>query len=144
MYSRLIVDQKLREVAKRGRPFERASLDKSLSMKERFLKLVGADGKFSRDLSPTEREFTRSELTICKFDFRYWAERYGTIKRDAQFGAGVGPIEFWESQQRALELIGNREEEIYREYEKYSFTDGVLAAWHKSRQLGATAMMRLI
>ena len=48
-------------------------------LKERFEKLFEG-GKQSRDLTEAEQKFIRSEVTICRYDFRYWAERYGTIE----------------------------------------------------------------
>lgn len=143
VYSRVIVEKKLRELAVKGHKFERSSIDRSLSMKERFARIVDK-GKLSRKLTKQEEEFMRSEIIVCRYDFRYWAERYGTIERDAQFGGGIGPIEFWESQERALELIGQREEQIQSDYTKLGYSGGIQAVWHKSRQLGATAIMRLI
>lgn len=73
-----------------------------------------------------------------------WGYASKNCELDATVGSGVSPITFWASQVRTLELIAAREEEIYREYSKHGFSDGLLVVWHKCRQEGATALGRLI
>src|ERR1043166_3994479 len=52
--------------------------------------------------------------------------------------------DFWPSQERALEQIAQQEEENYAQFQKHGFADGIRGVWHKTRQQGATALLRLI
>ncbi len=144
MYSPVVVEKSLYHIRKSGLIIKHRSVDECRSICQRLAALLKPEGGLERPLTTDEAVFIRSETAICKLDFRYWATRYGNIERDASMGTGVGPMEFWTSQERALELISKREEEIHGEYEKHGFSDGILSVWHKSRQLGATAIMRLI
>lgn len=145
MYSPLIVDKALRSLKKSGAIFKPVPVWKAQEITARLVALVDpANSQLKRPLTPDELAFIKSETILCRYDFRYWAERYGNLERDASMGGGVGPITFWQSQLRALDLIAHREEEIAREFDKHGFSDGISAVWHKARQLGATAIMRLI
>jgi hypothetical protein len=146
MYSPLVVDKNLqRKQRQNNLTLERHPIGKCIDVSARLRDLIDSKtGDYRRALTTEERAFVRNELILCRYDFRYFAERYGNIDLDASCGGGVGPMKFWTSQERALELIGKREEEMWRQYEKHGFSDGLLTIWHKSRQLGATAIMRLI
>lgn len=145
MYSPLIVDQNLHKVKKTGLIVKRLGTSQRREISRRLHALVDKKtGNYTRALTTDEDSFVRSETILCRIDFRYFVAAYGNIDLDASTGGGVGPMDFWASQQRALELIGKREEEIQAQYAKNGFSDGVLSVWHKSRQLGATAIMRLI
>jgi len=139
LYSPAIAEKRLFTLAQRGVKVTPRSVDASISISTK-LNQIAKEREFRDD----EQEFIRSETVLCRNDFRYWAARYAFVELDASAGGGVGPIDFWESQRRALELIAKREEEIYEEYGKHGFSDGILSVWHKSRQLGATAIMRMI
>ncbi len=95
-------------------------------------------------LTEEENSFVRSELILSRLDFRYWADRYGTRQIEAGQGGGQGTSEFWPSQERALELIASREEECQRELARSGITEGIQGVWNKTRQQGATALLRLI
>lgn len=144
MYSPLILDRQLHAFRVQGKPYKLRSVDESITISGKLNKLITPNDTWERPLTPEESAFIRSELTLCRADFRYWATRYGSIEKDGSTGGGIGPMEFWASQERALELISKREEEIHDEHRKHGFSDGILSVWHKSRQLGATAIMRLI
>lgn len=154
MYSPLVVDKNLHALAKKGHHFKRRSVEDSIAISTKLNKLVidnpatVANPKSppspSRPFTSDEAEFMRSEAALCRLDFVYFVERYGNIELDASTGGGVGPMHFWASQIRAMELIGKREEEIQQQFALSGFSDGILSLWHKSRQLGATALMRLI
>ncbi len=145
MYSPLIVDQTLHKLAAQGIAPKRRDVAQRRDISKRLQALIDTKtGRYARTLTSDEQAFIRSETILCRADFRYFAEAYGNIDLDASTGGGVGPLKFWASQERALELIGKREEEIQLAYAKHGFSDGILSIWHKSRQLGATAMMRLI
>lgn len=145
MYSTEIVERSLHRIRQQGVALERQPVDKCRDICWRLRALIDPKtGKYRRPLTSEERAFTRSETVLCRHDFRYFAERYGNIDLDASTGGGVGPMTFWASQERALELIAQREEQMLEEHAKHGFCDGILTIWHKSRQLGATAIMRLI
>lgn len=145
MYSPLIIDKALHRLQSRGITFKRRDIAQCRNIADRLkLLLDPKSGQYSRLLTTDEKDFIRSEMILCRHDFRYFAERYGNIDLDASTGGGVGPMQFWASQDRALELIAKREEEIQEAFAKHGFSDGILTVWHKSRQLGATAIMRMI
>ena len=144
MYSPLIVDKTLARLTKAGHSFTRRSIDESITTSERMRSIVDADGKFTRSLSAYENDFVRSELILCRSDFRYWAERYGYVRLDGSQGNKSAPVKFWPSQERALELIAAREQENFRQHELEGFSDAIKVVWHKTRQQGATRLARLI
>lgn len=145
MYSPAVVERRLFALKQQGVMFKRRSNDERRAVIRKLVRLYDTKSDtLVRPLTTAEQQFIDSELILCKWDFRYWAEVYGTIALDSSTGGGVGPMEFWESQNRALEVIGKREEEIQEEFEKHGFSDGVMTIWHKARQLGATTIMRLI
>lgn len=145
MYSPKVVDFALYKLKARGTKWERRDVGQCIDIAKKLTALYDfKTGQYTRALTLQEATHVRSETILCRHDFRYFAERYGTIDLDASTGGGVGPMTFWASQLRALELIAKREEEIYDNYHKHGFSDGILSVWHKSRQLGATAIMRLI
>jgi hypothetical protein len=146
VYSPLVIDQNLARLVKQtGIQVERHSIDESLEMARTIKLLVDTKTQnYIRALSSREKKFIKNETILCRLDFRYFAERYGSIALDASAGGGIGPIQFWSSQERALIVIARREEMIRKEFALHGFSDGILTIWHKSRQLGATAIMRLI
>lgn len=145
MYSASVVEKAIWKLSKARIAVKRRDIGQCREVAQRLRNLVDPKtGLYKRPLVEGETAFIRSETILCRHDFRYFAERYGCIDQDAAMGGGVNAITFWVSQERALSLIAAREEEIQREYEKHGFSDGILSVWHKSRQLGATAIMRLI
>lgn len=146
MYSAEIVERNLHALRKTGVKYKRRTPAECWETAEKLAKVVDKPkGRLHRAFLPEEHEFMASEALLCRVDFRYFAERYGNIQRDPQFGeGGIGPITFWESQERALRLIAKREEEVAAEHAAHNFSEGILTVWHKARQLGATAMMRQI
>lgn len=145
MYSPLVVDKALRRLTEAGIKFQRRDVAQCREIGRRLKALIDPKtNHYTRPLTPDERAFIKSETILCRHDFRYFATRYGSIDLDASTGGGIGPMQFWASQDRALALISAREEEIAVQHAKHGFSDGILTVWHKSRQLGATAMMRLI
>ena len=145
MYSPVIVERTHVKLAKAGIAAKPRDVAQCRDISARLRALVDPKtGNYTRQLTTDEQAFTRSEAVLCRADFRYFAQRYGNIDQDASAGGGVGPMEFWASQLRALEMIAKREEDIQAEFLKHGFSDGILSVWHKSRQLGATAIMRLV
>lgn len=147
MYSPLVVDRNLFALRKQGLSISPSSVDRSIDTATRLNRLWDPKkSALKRPYHPDEEAFIRSETYLCRLDFRYFTERYGNIALDAMEGGGIGPMKFWQGQLRALDLIATREEEMYDELASSTigFTEGIYAVWHKARQLGATALMRLI
>ena len=143
MYSPLIVERNLHSLS--IPPLYRRSVWEAREFVDAMDKSIDpTTGSLTRGLTNGEAAFIKSETLLCQHDFRYWAERYGYMELDAMTGGGVGLATFWGSQNRALDLIGKREEEAWASYDKHGFGEGILTLWHKARQLGATAVMRLI
>lgn len=164
MYSPVIAERNLDSLRNRGLKFDMTEIPFAV---ERIADLKGlvlqdqtpskvpkgtcewkaADGStvlLSRELTAREKQFVRSEQILCRYDFRYWADRYGAREIDGSEGGGAGIAKFWPSQLRALDLIAKREEECYGELAEHGFTSGIYGVWHKTRQQGATALIRLI
>lgn len=143
MYSEFIIDKNVFAVKKSGIKLKRYSVDDSIAIAGKLDKLWTPKGQ-ARPFTHDEQAFITSETILCRLDFRYYAQRYGNIELDAMEGGGAAPIKFWAGQVRTLELMGMREEELYKEFEKHGFAGGILLLWHKCRQEGATALARLI
>jgi hypothetical protein len=137
MYSPLIVDKNLYALKKAGEYFIRRPV-------EDCIEIATALESRTPPYTPREQEFMRSEIILCREDFRYWADRYGWVERDSADGGGYGVAEFWPSQERALRIIGRRQEENAESMAKHGFSPGIFGVWHKTRQQGATALLRLI
>lgn len=144
MYSPLIVDQTLHALAQKGHVCKFRPVDESRGYAEKLAKILNTEGKPTRQMTTAEAEFVRSEILLCRSDFRYWAERYGFMEIDGSMGGGVGPARFWQSQERALALIAMREEENFASLASDGFSEAIKGVWHKTRQQGATGLLRLI
>src|ERR1043166_5119139 len=137
MYSPQVIDKVLWLKQRGGLSFERRSVEFSVGAAEKLSKLT-------RPYTSEEQAFVRSETILTRYDFRYWAERYGWREIDSEQGGGIGLSDFWPSQERALEQIAQQEEQNYEQFQKHGFADGIRGVWHKTRQQGATALLRLI
>ena len=102
------------------------------------------DGRAKKPWKAYETDFMRNEVALSTLDFRYWAERYATIPRDGVEGGGTGTIRFWDSQEIALRLIEKIQADQLDAADRGEPVDGVLIAFHKARQLGATELSRLL
>lgn len=141
MYSTSVIQRKIEQLEERtGKTFTRYDTGESMDRTETIVKGF-RDGKPIRKITASEHKFMLNEQTICGLDFRYWAERYGTIMLD---GGGVGKPEFWESQEITLRILSEAEEKMYAMMEKGEPVEGLRVLWHKARQLGATAFGRLL
>ena len=163
MYSSLIIDRRIYASKKKGLAFNRLPRDKSIEITAKLERLrYDRDGKklpdnqLVRALDDKERAFIESERNICKVDFEYWYVRYCKINLDPgvidyQDNAGItesivdgeiqkiGPPRLLESQKQYIHLFGRREEICHEEWKQYKFTLGILAVFHKARQVLATA-----
>lgn len=153
MYSPRITSLRLFQAKKAGLEYTRLPRDRSIEISSKLEKLRFdsnsrplPDGNLSRAILPSEQDFINSELTICKCDFEYWFTRYCHLARDPGVGelTGIGPPVLLESQRRYITLLGRREEECTEEQKKYKFTEGILAYFHKVRQVAATATARAL
>jgi hypothetical protein len=144
VYSPIVVERNLYDLKKKGYDFKRRSIEQSLGITEKLKGQLDEKGNPKRAWAADEQAFMKSEGIICRYDFRYFAERYAFAEIDASEGGGLAPAKFWPSQERALTLIAAREEENYAEVRKHGFTEGIRGVWHKTRQQGATALMRLV
>ena len=89
------------------------------------------------NLTKEEKEFIRNELVMAVFDYLYHAERYHFLLLD---GGGLGLFNLWGSQAIMLEHMRRIEEEMYEALDAGLPVDGILMAWHKARQLGASLL----
>lgn len=144
MYDASIIDRNLSRFKRLNRtnpiPLTRQTPEASISRSQAIHSLYDEKKQaLLRDLTNSESEFIRSEMTLCRYDFRYFAERYGTIQLDANVGGGMAAPKLWATQERALTLLAAREVEMWKQYDEEKFCDGILAALHKARQQGMTA-----
>lgn len=157
MYSREVVERRLYAAKQAGLKFARLPRERSIEINSKLEKLrYGADnrllpnGGLIRPLNDREAEFIQSERIICKMDFEYWFTRYYCLDLDPGVSSGnfndtakkIGPPELLPSQVEFITRIGDREEVCYAELKKYKFTLGILALFHKVRQVAATATAR--
>lgn len=145
MYSEKIVAKNLEKVEKsQNLRLKRLSVEKVDVFRARIDAKFNPDGKLTAELAPEEQKFIRNEVLVCKFDFRYWAERYAVIPRDGIEGGGVGRIKFWASQELALSHLGKFEEANHEAQDAGQAVDGICVVAHKARQLGWTMLARLL
>lgn len=165
MYSPLIIERRLYAARRKGLKFNRLPRDKSIEIAARLEKLRFdkdgrklPDGALMRPIDDKERAYIESERLLCKMDFEYFFTRHYKLALDPgvlQAGspgvdetivdgqiAKIGPPQLLESQRRYIDLLGRREEVCHEEFKKYKFTLGILAVFHKVRQVVATATAR--
>jgi len=165
VYSPSIVGRRLYAAKKRGMKYQRLPRDKSIEIAAKLERLQYKDnkrlpeGQLIRPLDDREVSFIQSERLLCQCDFVYYFERYHKLQLDPGVvelidTAGtvesvidgslqkIGPPRMLESQCRYIELIGRREAECMAEWNKYHFCTGILAVFHKCRQVAATATAR--
>lgn len=100
-----------------------------------------ADANAKPSWSKEELLFIRNERVMATLDFRYWS-RYALMQKD-----GGGACHFdspWESQLILLARIAKLERELVDAALRGEPVDGILIALHKARQLGATAVCRML
>lgn len=160
MYSDTIIDRRLHAARKAGIQFTRLPRERSIEISDKIERLryrddrLLPDEQLVRPLDAKEAEFTRSELTLCKLDFRYFFTRYYKLEIDPGVSNGEdsllpdnkkvsAPI-LLPSQELFIRKLGEREEVCHKEKKEYGFTRGILACFHKVRQVAATATARAI
>jgi hypothetical protein len=168
VYSPTVVERRLSAARKAGLTFQRLPRERSIEIASKLERLrYGKDGRLLPDnglvrpIDDKERAFIESERLLCKMDFHYFFTRYyklqldpgvldpgGALGTTESINEGqvekIGPPVLLESQHRYITLIGRREEECFQEYRKHKFTTGILAVFHKVRQVAATATARAV
>lgn len=151
MYSPLIVSKRLYAAKKAGLAHQRLPRDKSIEIAAKLERLRFdsnnrplPEGQLLRPLNLAEQAHIESERLLCKVDFEYFFTRYYALETDPGVSdqPPIAPPVLLESQRRYLTLIGRREEVCHEEQAKYKFTEGILAYFHKVRQVAATATAR--
>jgi hypothetical protein len=153
MYSSLIIEARLRSAVKAGLTYTRLPRTTSIGRAAEIEALRKDDAgkllpenQLRRQLKKDELAFIASEQLICKVDFEYFFTRYANLELDpgvTEDGKGgiAAPI-LAESQRHYVKLLAAREEECHRELKAYGFTLGIIALFHKTRQVMATATAR--
>lgn len=99
-------------------------------------------GQTRRALKEEEVKFIRNERVMSMLSFRYWAARYAVLHND---GGGICKLVHpWETQEILLRYIAKVEENLQEAAARGEPLDGILIALCKARQLGATAIGRLL
>ena len=143
MYSPLIVDKNKRKLEKAlGIKLVRYKPEESWTVSEHLQNLT-KKGKLKRGLTRDEDLFVQNERFMCQLDFSY-SLRYLTVQLDGAVGVGVGHPTLWESQKLSLDLMGRLEEENAELFDAGDPCPGICFANHKSRQLGSTALARML
>lgn len=146
MYSEKVIQSSIaRYEAKAGHPLlflPNAKRDEWVEHLNVRLEKAGTREALEPTLTKEERAFIRNERVLSMLSFEYWAEGYGTIQKD---GGGICKFrDIWGSQRILLDHIAKREEELYDAAARKEPIDGLFFALHKARQLGATAVGRLL
>ncbi len=142
MFSPRIIERKQSKLEEKlGISLHRYEIGEVEDRVEHLKTLVNEDNKLVRQLRPAELEFINNENLLSAIDFRYWAERYGTLKLS---GGGMGCLKPWGSQEIVLNRCAKIEEREWEKKDRNEPFSGIRMLWHKARQLGLTAVARLI
>jgi len=145
VYSERIVQKRVEKVEEALKiKIKRSKIAETDEMRAHLGRLIGKKGELTRSLTPEEAQFIRDERLLSKLDFHYWARRYATIQKDGSVGGGIGRPIFWESQKLAMKKLAEIEEVNFYGFNKGYAVDGICVVMHKARQLGATALSRLL
>jgi hypothetical protein len=146
MYSEPIIEQNVAHVEKLlGIKLVRFEIEETRQWVESLNQVWDPDtGSPTRELTADEREFTRNEKLMAKFDFRYWHDRYCFMSKDGAVGGGTGISELWVSQENLLSLLAEIEEQDTKAISEGYPVFGSRIADHKARQLGHTHISRAL
>lgn len=145
MYSEKVVQKRVEALEKSLKiQIKRREVNDCLNFREHLEKLRDPEGNITRNLLQEEIDFIRDERLLAKCSFRHWADRYATMQKDGSVGGGVGRVRFWHSQELALQKLASIEEEQWELYVRGMSVDGICVVMHKARQLGATALSRIL
>ena len=146
MYHPELIERNLHSATKStNTTITRHSVSRSQAFSKRITNLLSPDtGQLTRDLTAEELSFIQSEILLCKFDFRYWHDRYCWMFRDGAVGGGTGPSPLWVSQENLLSLMAETEMTNHIRHSEGYPTFGIRVADHKARQLGHTHVARAL
>lgn len=145
MYSEQIVQKRVERVEKQLKiKLKRTPVGEVDQKRADLERILDEKGEPTRGFSQEEVTFIRDERLLSKLDFNYWYHRYATIQKDGSVGGGVGRPALWESQKLALKRLASIEMDNYDAWQRGESVDGICVVMHKARQLGATALSRLL
>lgn len=121
-----------------SQPLERLPVETCLTYTAQLSDVYDEDGTRTRPLTADEEAFIGNERFLCPIDFRYWAERYVLVDKEAAALTPLYPL--WRSQELILEEIARVE---YTHWVQ-SYPDGILINILKARQLGASTLCQAI
>lgn len=109
----------------------------------------GAPAEWVREPSKQEWDYINNERIMCKYDFRYFANRYAKIQIVRPDGSPVGVDRlgkhgFMRTQEALLARIQSEEERMYDAFDHGESVLGLLFFVHKARQTGFTALIRIM
>lgn len=91
-------------------------------------------------LTEDEQLFIQNEILMSRASFPYWFERYPKLILDDATGE-LGHPALWESQRIMLKRLGERERDMFREYDAgHTRFDGNRWYVHKARQMGLSSI----
>lgn len=138
MYSTKVIEQNIeRYEANTGEKLHRLDIHVVDTFVEQLKGILNDKGERTRDFTPNEIKFIKNELLMSKFDFRYWAERYGWF---IPVEGGLSRFTAWASQEIVLRHMAELEEAMWEAKANGHTVDGILLVLHKARQLGATQL----
>jgi len=156
MYSPVVVEENLWEVQRQlGLKLTRYDDSMVDEMTEHLVGLVKSYDKNNKPIEwvrqPTknEWEYINNERILCKYDFRYFANRYARIQIVRPDGSPVtvdrlGKYGFMRTQEALLKRIEADEEAQYAAFRRKESVSGLLFFVHKARQTGFTALLRMM
>jgi len=110
----------------------------------------GNPDEWNRKPTQKEQAYIDNERIVCKYDFQYFAKRYGylelaPIEGKPASGVGrLGTVGFMRPQELLLEKLAQSEEAMYEEVNRGHIVDGLRYFINKARQLHFTAICRLL
>ena len=124
-------------------------------MTEHLVKLVktydknGSPKEWVREPTQEEWAYINNERIMCKYDWRYFANRYCKIRIVRSDGSPVavdrlGKYGLMRTQEVLMARIEKDELAMYDQYDRGQSVLGLLYFIHKSRQTGFTALIRML
>lgn len=157
MYSDRIVERNLREVSDnlglKLVHFDDGMVDDMTAHLNGLVEVYDKDGipvKWKRQPTRQEQEYIDNERILCKFDFKYFANRYATIELASIEGKPttstdrLGTVGFMRPQEVFLQKLSKAEEKMYDTADKGWMVDGLRYFINKGRQLHFTAISRML
>lgn len=159
MYSQKEIERKIREHYDRTgqmlQHYDRSQLDDMNEHLNSLVKKFDKDGRpeggiangLVRPLTQSEINYIQNERQLIQYDFRYFAERYCTIKLAAVAGEAVkfGRMDkFMTTQEIMLTRLAELEDAMMERWQEGIPVSGIWMLIHKARQTGYTAIGRML